>query len=247
MRDIDRLAQTNRWRRVPTGEKLAVTLAALATALASPSLAVQGAILAVMLALALFGAGIPPRDLARAATVPVGFILTGSLAQALQLGAPGGGFGLSLAPPQTLQLALLFFLRSLASISALLFLALSTPLTSIIQWLERRGLNPHLADMALVMFRMVWLLLDCLESGEQALKARLGHRNFRGLITSHGLLLAALLPRVLSRGRRLDSGLAARGYEGRLVFLSGEARARPLPVAISLAGFLVLYGIGFLA
>lgn len=243
MRLIDRSAQTSRWRHVPTAEKLAFSLSAMLVAVLSGSLWVKGLILVAMAGIVLFGAGVTPGDYLRAFLVPAGFILTGALAQSLTLST--GGIGL--APAGELAVAFGFALTAFASIAALLLLALTTPLTRLIEWVERRGLNPDIADIALVMFRMIWLALDCLESGERALKGRLGHRSFRGILTSHGLLLAALLPRVLSRAGRLEKGLAARGYHGRLVFLSTEAPARPGRIAVTILAFVLLLLAGRLA
>ncbi|MBB4064510.1 CbiQ family ECF transporter T component [Gellertiella hungarica] len=246
MRLIDRAAQTNRWRHMPTAEKLAVSLCGLAVAALSPSPGVKGAVFLLMGGLVMAGARVRPADYLRALAVPAGFIATGVAAQAVTLSLSGGPV-LALAGPEAMARALSFAATGFASVSALLFLALTTPLTRLVEWLEDRGLNPHLADVALVMFRMIWLTLDCLESGERALKGRLGHRSFRGILTSHGLLLAALLPRVLARARRLETGLAARGYQGRLVFLSGEAPARSARVWLTLAAFAGLFLAGHLA
>lgn len=246
MRLIDRSAQTSRWRPVPTAEKLVLSLSAMLVAVLSASLAVKALVFVLMASLAMSGAGVSPRDYMRAFSVPAGFIATGVLAQVVTLGWQGGPvFGL--ASPETLRLAAGFAVTAFASISALLLLALTTPLTRLIEWTQRRGLNPHIADIALVMFRMIWLTLDCLETGERALKGRLGHHSFRGILTSHGLLLAALLPRVFSRAGRLETGLAARGYTGRLVFLTTEAPARRLRIAATLLAFLLLFLLGKLA
>ncbi len=247
MRLLDRSAQTNRWRHLPTAEKLAATLAALAVCLLSRSPLTDVLVLVLMAGLTLFGARVRAADYLRAASLPLAFIATGTLAQMLVLDLSAGWPRLVLADASSVSTALFFLLRSTASISALLFLALTTPLTALIAWTERRGLNPHLADIALLMFRMIWLLLDCLERGEAALKNRLGHRSYRGILRSHGLLLAALLPRAFAHARRLESGLAARGYEGRLLFLSAETPASPLNLTAIGLGFAALFVIGFLA
>lgn len=246
MRLIDRSAHTSRWRHVPTGEKLALSLSAMLVAVLSASLAVKLLILTLMAGLALLSAGIALRDYLAAFAVPAGFIATGVAAQALTLSFSGGP-AIGLADRDTLLIATGFAVTGLASVSALLLLALTTPLTRLIAWMERRGLNPHIADIALVMFRMIWLTLDCLESGERALKGRLGHRNLRGILTSHGLLLAALLPRVFSRAARLETGLAARGYEGRLLFLSTEEPSRVMRMAATVSAFAGLLLLGRLA
>jgi cobalt/nickel transport system permease protein len=56
------------------------------------------------------------------------------------------------------------------------------------------------------------------------------------------MLMAALLPRVLGRARRLENGLAARGYGGELRFIAIErpsSRARQLGIVTVLAAVAV--------
>lgn len=247
MRLIDRTAQTNRWRHHPTAEKLLIAVLAILVALITRSPLVEATILTAMVAVCVFGAAIRPGIILRASIVPLGFILTGLLAQILVLDLSGSFPFIALAGKDAVADAGFLLLRGMAALSGLLFLALTTPLNRIIAYLERIGLNAHIADIALLMFRMVWLLLDCLDSGERALKNRLGHSTYRGLIRSHGLLLAALLPRVLSRARRMENGLAARGYEGRLTFLGAEDRARATPLFAITATYAGILTLGFAA
>ncbi len=172
----------------------------------------------------IVGARIPARDVWNCVTIPLGFIAASTAAQVITLhfehGAPV--FGISLA---ALRPAAWVALRSVACVSALIWLALTTPLTDIVQLLRRVGVSAELSDIALMMFRFVWLTLDCAEAGVQSQANRLGYATYRGGLHSLGLLLSSLLPRVLSRARRLESGLAARGYTGELRFVE---LSRPL-------------------
>lgn len=234
MRAIDRCAQTNRWRQQAAGEKLLFALGVMVISLSSARGGVQVALLASMLALMTIGAGSSGRDIARAARVPLLFIATGTVAQLFSVSMDGYVPSFSLVSAAGIDKALFVALRSCACMSALLFLALTTPLSSILQLLQRMGLNAEISDIAMVMFRIVWVLLDCLEAGRQSLDARLGYAGNRRMLKSNGLLLASLLPRVFARARRMETGLAARGYTGRLDFISIErpaSRARLLAIA----------------
>ncbi|SIQ36192.1 cobalt/nickel transport system permease protein [Rhizobium sp. RU20A] len=240
MRDIDRIAQTGRWRGVAAGEKLLFSIGCMGLSLAFHGVAAQGVLLATVLSVTFAGARVRVGEFIGAARVPALFILVGTLAQAVSLST--GPSYLALAPPEALAAAGFAALRSATCVSALLFLALTTPLTAILHFLQRLGLNRDISDIALVMFRIIWLALDCLQSGQRSLAGRLGDVGARRRIRSGGLLLAALLPRVLDRAGRLDRGLAARGYDGQLVFLSTEAAARPQRLGAIAAG-LVLAGL----
>ncbi|UJW77230.1 CbiQ family ECF transporter T component [Rhizobium sp. SL42] len=225
MRAIDRCAQTNRWRHYATGEKLLLAVGLMIISLDSVGWTGQIGLLIAILALMKTGPGLRLHDIFKAARVPMLFIITGTLAQLVSVRMVGFVPTLSLVSTDAAYSAGFVALRSTTCIAALLLLALTTPLSSIVQLLQRMGLNAELSDIAMAMFRLIWLLLDCLEAGQQSLGSRLGYTSNRRMLTSNGLLLASLLPRVLGRAQRIEAGLAARGYGGRLNFISVEQPA----------------------
>lgn len=225
MRAIDRCSQTNRWRHYAAGEKLLFALGVMFVALLSAGWKGQVVILISMLVLTHVGAGIAWRDLVRAARIPILFIATSTVAQLVSVTMPEAIPKFSVVSADEIEKACFVALRSSTCVSALLFLSLTTPLSSLLQLFQRMGVNAEVSDIAMVMFRIIWLLLDSLEAGQQSLGARLGYTSNRRMLRSNGLLLASLLPRVLDRARRMEAGLAARGYTGRLNFISAERPA----------------------
>lgn len=247
MRAIDRAAQTNRWRRRPAAEKALTFIGLMLVSLIAAGWIGQIVILMLVLCLVLVAARVAPRDLRAAAVVPAGFILAGTAVQMITLHWAGGpevvGPVVGIAGPEMLSAAAFTGLRSITCVACLIGLALTTPLTSLLQMVQRRGLAPDISDLAMMMFRIVWLVLDCLETGQRAQAARLGHAGWGRQIRSGGRLLAGLLPRVLDRAQRMNAGLAVRGYDGRLRFAGTEAVAAPARLAL-LAGGLVLAAAG---
>ena len=223
MRLIDRSAHTSRWRRLPCAEKAALSIGMMAVALATDSWSAEALILLSAIGLTTLGAGVSVKDMARSAAVPAGFILAGTLAQGVSLRMSGGLPIPALSAPG-LSHAAFVGLRSLACVAALLCLALTTPLTDVLQLLRRLGVGREICDIALIMFRFVWLILECAERGRQSQANRLGYDGYRRSLRSLAQLMAALLPRALGRARRLECGLGARGYDGELRFLD---RGRP--------------------
>jgi cobalt/nickel transport system permease protein len=241
VRLIDRNAQTNRWRRIPAVDKAVFALGMMVVCLLS-SWPAQLAVILLMLSSLLAGARVPLRDVLSCATIPMGFIAAGTVAQIITLHFHGGlpVFGIA---PDALLPAGRVALRSFACVSALIWLALTTPLTDILQLLRRLGMGSEISDIALMMFRFIWLTLDCVESGVNSQANRLGYATYRGGLKSMGMLLASLLPRVLSRARRLEAGLAARGYTGELRFVELQravSRPRQLLIVGLLAGVALL-------
>ncbi|WP_374651747.1 CbiQ family ECF transporter T component [Dongia sp.] len=240
MRLVDRNAQTNRWRQTAALEKVVFSFGAIVLALCSASWIVQMSIIVILLTTMRLGAGIPLRDIGLAASVPVGFILAGTIAQVMtvEFASFVPRVGISAA---AFAGAGFIALRSLAGVMGLLFLALTTPLTDLLRLLRRTGLSAELGDIALMMFRFVWLTLDCLEGTRRSQANRLGFVDYRRSLRSSGLLLANLLPRVLSRARRLEAGMAARGYTGELRFV---VRERPAHVGRLAASAALFFGLG---
>ncbi|QDZ09763.1 cobalt ECF transporter T component CbiQ [Devosia ginsengisoli] len=222
MRSIDRSAHTNRWRRLPTAEKGLLALGMMVAALLASHWLVLAAILALAVGLALAGARITLHDLRHAASVPLGFIALSTLAQLITVSFAADEPRFGLTSLDGVGQALFIGLRSTACVAALLFLALTTPLSSILDLLRHIGVSRDLSDIALLMLRMIWLLLDCLDAGWRSQVNRLGHCGWKRSIRSSGSLAVALLPRVLSRAQRLNDGLASRGFTGDLRFVSIE-------------------------
>jgi cobalt/nickel transport system permease protein len=207
----------------------------MAVALTTSSWPVEGLILLLMIGLTVFSARVRWTDMVHSASVPVGFVLFGTLAQAASLRLNGALPTVELTA-DALSKAAFVGIRSLACVAALLALALTTPLPDILRLLRRIGLGRDVGDIALMMFRFVWLLLDCVEHGRQSQANRLGYVGYRRSLGSIGMLMAALLPRVLSQAHRLETGLAARGYEGELNFIPLE---RPVS-ALRLGGIVAI-------
>jgi cobalt/nickel transport system permease protein len=241
VRLIDRNAQTNRWRRIPAAEKAALAIGMMVVSLLS-GWAAQLLIIALMSGLLIFGARVKARDVWNSATIPFSFIALSSAAQLVTLHFEHGWPVFGIAWEAWLP-AMHVALRSFACVMALITLALTTPLTDVVQLLRRVGLSPEISDIALMMFRFIWLTLDCVESGVQSQANRLGYASYRGGLHSMGMLLASLLPRVLSRARRLEAGLAARGYTGELRFIELQQDAswrRQVAIVALLAGVALL-------
>ena len=197
-------------------------------------------IAAGMTAAALAGARVPVRVWLGCALAPAGFMLTGAVALAVQF--DGHGFSLS---PVGLAAAGGLIARALAGLSCLLFLALTTPATDLMAGLRRLGVPAEIVEVALLMYRFIFLIADEAFAMNAAQAARLGHATGCRRLRSLGLLLASLLPRALDRARRLETGLAARGWDGEMRVLSDQpARSWPvLALIVTAEGLIVAAGV----
>ena len=215
----DRVANLNRWRRKSLVEKATLALGMLALALLLPPFPAAPVIAAIMTGAALIGARVPAGIWLALAAGPLGFMLTGAAMLTVQIDATG----LSLAP-NGFAVAAGLIARSTAGLSCLLFLALTTPVTDLLAVMRRLGLPVEVTEVALLTYRFLFLLADTAMAMDAAQAARLGHDGFKRRLRSLGLLAANLLPRAMDQARRMEVGLAARGWEGEMRVLPQQAK-----------------------
>jgi len=230
MSPVDRSAHLNRWRHRALAEKAVLALGMLLLAVALPPVPAAPLVATVMVLATLVGARVPARVWLACLAAPLGFLLVGAVTLVVRLDASG----LSLTPgglPAAAGLAA----RSLAALTCLLFLALTTPATDLIAGLRRLGLPAEIAELALLTYRFLFLLGDTALAMDAAQAARLGHVGARRRLRSLGVLIANLLPRALDRARRLEIGLAARGWDGEMRVLSRRQAISPPALALVLA------------
>ncbi|HSA50289.1 MAG TPA: cobalt ECF transporter T component CbiQ [Yinghuangia sp.] len=231
MLPIDVAAHTSRWRRRHPVDKAVLAFGLLGAAIALPpwpgAVVVGTATLAVLLA----GARVPPRRLWRAARAPLGFAVTGAATLLISL---GGAHGVGFAENGAYRAGELLARTVAASLAVLLF-AFTTPLSDVLPRLVRCGVPAAVVDVAAVMYRMVFLLLDTTARIRHAQAGRLGHATRGAEWRAVAGLGATVFVHAFARARRLQDGLAGRGYDGTLhVLVDGDPVSRRF-VTLSLA------------
>lgn len=230
MLPIDAAAHSSRWRRRHPVDKAVLGLGLTVLAVSLPPWPGAALVLVAALAVLLGPAGVPPRKLWRAYRVPLGFCVTGALTLIVQLGGPEGF--VTLADGGSARAGGLLLRTSAASLGVLLF-AFTTPMSDLLPRLVKAGVPAPVVDVALVMYRMSFLLLDSMSRIRQAQAARLGHTTRAATWRSLGGLGATAFVRAFDRATRLQAGLAGRGYDGTLRVLVPDARISRRFVAAS--------------
>ncbi|WP_432094007.1 cobalt ECF transporter T component CbiQ [Streptomyces sp. bgisy100] len=232
MLPIDAAAHSSRWRRRHPLDKAVLALGLTVSAVCLPPW--PGSLLVVVAALVLLlgPAAVPPRQLWRAYRIPLGFCVTGALPLLVRLGGPHGP--LSLAPEGPAHAGQLLLRTSAASLGVLLF-SFTTPLSDLLPRLVRAGVPPAVVDVALVTYRMAFLLLDTVSRVRQAQAARLGQSGRAAAWRSLAGLGATVFVRAFARAARLQTGLAGRGYDGSLRVLVADSEVSRRFVAASVA------------
>lgn len=227
---LDRAASLNHWRHRALGEKALIGLGFLVLALVLPPWPGAALVAVAVLAFTFLGARVPLRLWLATVVLPLGFLASGGLMLLVEI----GGDGISLAPGGAEKAALLC-LRAMAATFCLMFLALTTPMADLFAGLRRLAVPAEIVELALLTYRFVFLIADEAAAMTAAQRARLGHSSRRRWLRSTAMVAANLLPRALARARRMETGLAARGWQGEMRVLSSRVPICRKTVALVLA------------
>ena len=238
---IEQCAYGNRWRGVTPAAKGLFALGALIAAFAAPR-PLSAALVALLAVLtAVIGAGVPASRFLRVALPPLGFLLLGclTLAYSLDFAPANGGFSVRWLPAgwtPILQLAA----RSCAALTALLFLALTTPLVDLIALLRRLKMPEVLLEIMVLCYRMLFVFSEALHDTRTAQAARLGYATPALTLRSLGSLTANLTLQIWQRAHDLNVAAQSRNNDGAFRFLEPEYGNSRRDIALAGLGASVL-------
>ena len=238
----DHHAWTNHWRQHHPAEKLLLAGGLLLCSVTLPPLTTAPVVLLVVGLATVIGAGIPAAALARFVAVPGAFLLTSVPFLVLSVSS-SQGIAFS---PSGLETALRVVARSLAAISSMAFLTLTTPVIAWAPLLRRLGVPQAIVEIMLLIYRLIFVFAEQAVTASQAQAARLGYNGIRRSLHSLGLLVASLLERSLARMRRLEIGLAARNFDGELRVLQPTYELSPWRIALIGSALLAVAAMGLL-
>jgi len=177
------------------------------------------------------GARVPAGDYLRVLMLPAAFMTSGAVVLAMSVRLDGGGPAVSFSSAGAMT-ALTVSLRALAATASLLLIILTTPVPEFLGLLRKIRLPAAIVDVTLLVYRFTVVTIEVAERARISQASRMGYTGFRRSLRSAGLLAASLLPRVLNKASRMETGLAARAYDGDLRVLSSSvAPSRRFAVA----------------
>lgn len=242
-------AYTNRWRQVSPVAKGFFCLCGMIAAFTARSPQAALLIAVILSATTVLGAGVPIIRYLRVATPALLFLLASgiSLLISLDFGRSSGGLTVGLAHTDFPRIAQVFC-RSLACLTALLFLALTTPLSDLITLLRRCRLPDTLLDLMTLCYRTLFVLSEAVHETITAQAARLGYATFTLSLRSLGGLVSNLIMQVWQRSLALHTAAEARGNDGPLQFLENSYAnsQRYITVAV-VSGSLMIAAAAFLS
>jgi cobalt/nickel transport system permease protein len=229
---VDDAAWASAWRGRSPGDKLLLCLGLVVCALVLPVWPGSLLVGATAVVLALGPARVPVATFGRAVRLPLGFVAIGALAAVVEIGGDGIGW----APDAAAKAGALVG-HALAGGASVMLLATTTPMSDLLPALRRLRVPAAVVEVASVVYRLLFVLLESLRTIREAQTMRMGYSSVRRSYRSSGALAAAVLTRSWDRARRLQEGLAGRGLDAGLRVLPEALPSSPLFLASTVAGF----------
>lgn len=123
--------------------------------------------------------------------------------------------GITMSVTQSgIDLAVLVSLRSLAGLFVVLFFASSTPIPHIFCALTRMGLPAYIAEVAILVYRYSFMVMEQSVQMTNAAACRLGFSGWGRAMKTTGVLAANLFVRSLEFAERSQNALQSRNFGG---------------------------------
>jgi len=241
---IDAYARRSRYFAWSPALKTVGCMLLLILCVASPAPWVPLALALVLATLTVCGGRIHFHDYLALFSLPAAFLLLSALALLWDY-APAAdgaaaipfwnGFLVVTAAAQTR--ARLVLARALGAVSCLYFLSLSTTMPEILSVLRRAHVPSVMTELAVLIYRYLFVLLSVYGSMKDAAASRLGYSGFARSIRTTGAVYGNLLAASFRRAGACFDAMESRCWAGEIRFLERE-KPVTAPAALLFGGLL---------
>lgn len=235
---LEQYAYHSRMRGESPAAKAVFSLGSLLIVVSAASVALSAAVFCIMSGCCICKAGVRIRHYLLLCAVPLGFVTVGALTVAVQFSSSAEGiFSLPLPGYYLVMTAqgaaqgIRLLLQSMAGVSCVYFLYLSTTVNALLGLLERLHTPKLFTELMLLIYRFIFVLIELCKQIDLAQKARLGNIGLCSSLRSMGLLGASVLFGAFKRSNEILTAMESRGYDGTLaytapvIFATGRQRA----------------------
>lgn len=156
-----------------------------------------------------------------------------------------GGFHLT-GYDEGLARGFLIMVRMIAGVSLILFLGMSTPANKLFLAASWFKAPKVFLELALLIYRYVFLLLEEVATMKDAQRVRLGYGNWRRSMKSLGVLGGSLILRAYERAEKVYEAMLVRGYTGQVNYQQKLGRKDYLVLLSSGALLIAFYLAGLI-
>ena len=223
---IDVYARRSRFFEWSPALKTAGCVLLLILCVASPSPWIPLILALILALLTVCGGGIHLHDYLALLSLPAAFLLLSGLAllwdyALVKDGAAAIPFwnGWLVVTAAAQVRARLVMARALGAVSCLYFLSLSTTMPEILSVLRRAHVPSVMTELAVLIYRYLFVLLSVYQSMKDAAASRLGYSGFVRSIRTTGAVYGNLLAASFRRAGACFDAMESRCYDGEIRFL----------------------------
>lgn len=230
MIDIDSYAYTSKLVNINPMEKFLFAILTMFSCLYCNSLYISIFLVILMGFLTVLKGGIPFSFYMKIMILPFSFLILAVITIAINVvdGSTGILFSFRLfgtnigATKSSALFALGLIFKSLAAVSCLYFLSLSTPMTDILYVLKRLRVPKLIIELMQLIYRFIFIMLNSMQMIVTSQTSRLGYSHSKIAFRSVAQLISSVFIKSYTRSQDIYSALESRGYEGELNVLEEE-------------------------
>lgn len=177
----------------------------------------------------IFKSGVGFRDYLSLLSIPIAFMILGSIAIAGGISSrPAGDYNLNLyffyiySSNESILSAFKIILKALGGISAMYMMTLSTSTSEIISVLRKSHIPKIIIELMNMIYRFIFILMDTQCKMKNSSQSRLGYVDFRTSCYTFGSVASNLLVVSLKKANAYYNAMESRCYNGEIIFLEEE-------------------------
>jgi cobalt/nickel transport system permease protein len=243
---LEEIAQKNGLREVNASIKLTAGLGAIVLCLLSTGYIAPLAIALILTGSVLFLARVDAKTYAGLFFVPLYFALLSAAVIVLISGGESAFWSWSPHPSLSLSVSresinegFFILCRVIGCMSALCFIALTTPMTDLFAVMRSCRIPSCVIDLAMIIYRTIFILMDQVRQIHNAQVMRLGYSTWRESINSFASLCGSAFIASWDSGDDLIRAMDARCYNGKFAVLGENRPVEPMPL-LALGAFLLI-------
>lgn len=228
MTSLDKIAYTSKILKNSPNEKILYAILTMLTVLFLNNIYISVITLVLMYISVVYIGGIEKRFYLKLMTIPLAFLFISVLTILISRVVPSESYIFTFSifrydlgfTKASAYEAIQLVTRSLASISCLYFLILTTPVSDILYTLEKIKVPKFLIEIIGLVYRYIFVFFDVTQLIYVSQDARLGYSNIKRSFNSCGKLITSLFLKALKQADESFISMEARCYTGEIRFIN---------------------------
>lgn len=223
MISIDKLSYISKLRYVNPMEKFLFSMITMFCGIFLNNILVSIIIFLVMSFMTLYKAKIPFISYYKLILIPLVFLIIGIITIAINIGYNNEFLfsfkilGLTMGcTKEGIYNAMQILFKSMASVSCLYFLALTTPIVEILSVLKKLRVPKLFIELMGLIYRLIFVLFETMNTIYISQTGRLGYSTVRKGYKSLGQLVTTLFVRAYKKSQDMYTAMEARCYNGEI-------------------------------